>query len=199
MAGRATTDIRYLITQWQKTFDYSPIITADELRESGIDKLMEEIIYEWEHKAKGYESVIRSNLIKIFIWTLRKCCPDTGDGDNIPESLYAAMQPAFEAAEKNLTDFTAEDAAKLCNLSYSYFSRNFKKAFGMSFTAYHEKVRLQEAERMLFTTDKEITEIAAEVSFATTSYFIERFRIAYGTTPRAFRANVKRVREKVGV
>ena len=191
MSGRVLTDIRYLIPLWQRTFDYSPIIRADELKGSGIDELMREIMYEWEHKARGYESVIRSNIIKIFIWTLRNRCPSIDAKEELPDCIYAAMQPAFDAAQTHMTDFTAKDASKACNLSYSYFSRNFKKAFGISFTAYHESVRLQEAERLLLTTDKEITEIAAEVGFATTSYFIERFRITYGTTPKLFRKSVK--------
>lgn len=191
VGGRILTDVRYLMPLWQKTIGLSPIIHADELAGSGIDELMREIIYEWDHKSRGYQSVIRSNIIKIFIWTLRNRCPAVDASDNLPESLYIAMQPAFEAAQSNLCDLTAKDAARLCGLSYSYFSRSFKKAFGMSFTAYYESVRLREAERLLLTTDHEITAIAADVGFSTTSYFIERFGTFYGTTPLAFRKSVK--------
>ena len=85
---------------WQKAVGLSPIIHADELKGSGIDELMHEIMFEWEHKSRGYESVIRSNIIKIFIWTLRHRCPSIDASDDLPESLYIAMQPAFEAAQK---------------------------------------------------------------------------------------------------
>jgi len=190
IGGRALTDVRYLMPLWQKSIGYSSFIRKDELNGSGIDVLMREIIYEWEHKYRGYESIIRSNIIKIFIWTLRNRCPIADAGNELSDNLYLAMQPAFEAVQNQLCDLTAKDAARICGMSYSYFSRNFKKAFGLSFTAYHESVRLREAERMLLTTDKEITEIAAEVGFATTSYFIERFGVAYGTTPGAFRKSV---------
>ncbi len=189
--GIASADIHYLMPQWQKTFDSSSLITAEELEGSGIDALIHEIMHEWNHKQRGYEFIMSSNIRKIFIWTLRKRCADFNADTGISESLYAAMQPAVEAAHRNFTDFSAYDAANLCSLSYSYFSRNFKKAFGMSFTAYHESARLNEAERMLLTTEKGITEIAAEVGFATTSYFIERFRKVYGATPGTFRVNGK--------
>ena len=195
--GRGSADIHFLMPHWQKNFDTSSVIAANELEGSGVDALIHEIMYEWTHKQRGYESIMRSNINKIFIWTLRNRCTDFNTDTGIPENLYVAMRPAVDAAHRNFTDFSAEDAAKLCNLSYSYFSRNFKKAFGMSFTSYHESLRLGEAERMLLTTEKDITEIAAEVGFATTSYFIERFRTVYGVTPRTFRKSVKGSIERI--
>jgi AraC-like DNA-binding protein len=110
----------------------------------------------------------------------------------LPQALYEALQRILEQAPQHLGDWTAKDAAAFGNLSYSYFSRNFKLAYGISFTAYLESLRLQEGERLLLTTDKEVTEISADLGFATTSYFIERFRKRYGTSPGAFRAQMKK-------
>lgn len=84
------------------------------------------------------------------------------------------------------------DAAHACNLSYSYFSRSFKQLFGISFCAYPERLRLFEGERLLLTTDRDISGIALEVGFSTPSYFIECFRRHYGVAPGAFRAQVRR-------
>jgi AraC-like DNA-binding protein len=56
-----------------------------------------------------------------------------------------------------------------------------------SFTAYVCEVRLREAERLLLTTKKSVTEIAIEVGFSTASYFIDRFRVLHGVTPHQYR------------
>ena len=61
-----------------------------------------------------------------------------------------------------------------------------------SFCAYLERLRLFEGERLLLTTDRDISGIALEVGFSTPSYFIECFRRHYGVAPGAFRAQVRR-------
>lgn len=187
LRGRSLAGIRYLLPLWQKQLDLDPAVKAGELAGSGIDGLICEIMEEWNARSSGFEAVIYADIMKIFIWMVRRRGqPDTGY-TGLTKELQEALGLAIEKAQKHLCDFSAADAAKACNLSYSYFSRSFKKAYGVSFSSYFESIRLREAERLLLTTDRDITDIAAAVGFATTSYFIERFRIAYGTTPNVFR------------
>ena len=47
--------------------------------------------------------------------------------------------------------------------------------------------RLREAERLLRTGEKNITEVCYTCGFGTVSYFIARFRAKYGMTPKQFR------------
>ena len=56
-----------------------------------------------------------------------------------------------------------------------------------SFNQYLNYIRITEAKRMLMCSDMDITKIAMETGFATTSYFIERFKKECGTTPKHFR------------
>lgn len=190
--GHSLSAVRYLFPLWQKEAAFSPVVSKKELQGSRVDELINEIMREWRHKSEGYELVMQANIMQIFVWTVRHCCPVREERGTLPEALQKSLQAALEETHKHLEDWTARDAAQACNLSYSYFSRNFKLAFGISFSAYLESVRLREGERLLLTTDREITDIAAAVGFGSTSYFIERFRIRYGLSPRVFRMQMRK-------
>lgn len=191
LQGRSLAGIRYLLPLWQKELDHDPVVEAEKMSGSGIDSLIREIMEEWQGRSRGFEAVIYADIMKIFVWMIRRREQSGVKRAELTSELQSALGCAIEQAQKHLCDFSAADAARACNLSYSYFSRSFKKAYGVSFSAYFESIRLREAERLLLTTERDITDIAAAVGFATTSYFIERFRISYGTTPRAFRENQK--------
>ena len=145
-------------------------------------------MHEWDKKEYGYELIMKANIMQVFVWMLRNRTPSQAVADRgVPKNLEGILKNVLEEAEGHLADWTAEDAAKFASLSYSYFSRSFKLAFGISFSAYLETMRLREAERLLLTTDKEITEIAISLGFGTTSHFIDRFKKSYGLPPNKFR------------
>ena len=183
--------VRYLLPLWQKEVAFSPVFAAGELLESGMAARLEEIILESAEKKEGYDLIVQANIMQLFVWMVRRLRPATEVESALPGSLLSCLYRALEAVQQNSADITAETAAQECNLSYSYFCRSFKQAFGLSFSAYLESVRLREGERLLLTTDREITDVAQEIGFGTTSYFIERFRKKYGLSPRVFRTRMR--------
>ena len=98
-----------------------------------------------------------------------------------------AIAQAMEYAQNNYSTTTASSAAEISGLSYSYFSRVFKRIMGRSFNEYLNYIRLSEAKRMLISTNSDITEIAMDTGFATSSYFIDKFKKSEGITPKKFR------------
>ncbi|MBQ6824219.1 MAG: helix-turn-helix transcriptional regulator, partial [Clostridia bacterium] len=62
---------------------------------------------------------------------------------------------------------TAEDCSSHVFLSYSYFSRSFKRITGHTFKDYLNITRINQAEKALVSTRKPITEIAAECGLTT--------------------------------
>jgi AraC-like DNA-binding protein len=68
-------------------------------------------------------------------------------------------------------------------LSYSYFSRSFKRVMGMSFKKYLNMIRVNRAEQMLITGDHSVSEVAIECGYNSISYFISVYRSLKGTTP----------------
>ena len=87
-------------------------------------------------------------------------------------------------------DITVSDAAAMCNVSYSYFSRIFKQITKHSFSEYLNYIRITEAEKLLASTDLSMTEIAMQTGFSTSSYFIQQFKLHKHISPKQFRKNI---------
>ena len=189
--GQSLSMVHYLLPLWQKQVGFRPALRKADLVGSGIGEWVEQIRTEWEKRSPGYELIAHANVMQIFVWVLRHCCADLNSGVDIPLHLQKTLRIVLEETPNHLEDWSTREAAEACGFSYNYFSHSFKQAFGISYTAYLESVRLREAERLLLTTDAEITEIAYRVGFGTVSYFIERFRKNYGLPPRTFRARMR--------
>ena len=183
--------IRRILPVWQSRVTFDGILRSEEIADSNIDFLINSIIHEWEDRHVGYELLICGDIMQIFTWILRNHCSVSQDDPYIPLQLQHTLQAIIDQTPEHLDSWSAADAARACGLSYNYFCHNFKKAFGISYTAYIESLRLGEAERLLLTTDTSVTDIAFAVGFGTSSYFIERFRKNYGISPYAFRKQLR--------
>ena len=83
--------------------------------------------------------------------------------------------------------FGAEQIAEALGESRSRLDKTCAAGFGHSLGKEILRRRLAEAEKLLKTTDLQIAEIASSCGFCSSAYFVERFRAAYGTTPRHWR------------
>ncbi len=77
--------------------------------------------------------------------------------------------------------------AKKFFVNASYLGRTFQKAVGVSFTEYVNQLRIDEAKRLLLQTDKLIYEIANQVGFIESSYFVVKFTQEAGKSPTEYR------------
>ncbi len=186
--GKSLVGVRYLLSLWQDEIAFAPAFRAGEIGESGIDGYIDEIRHEWDEKGAGYELVIHANIMRIFVWILRNRCTFTPISTDIPPETLAVLEKTLAEASEHLYDgWGTKEAAAASHLSYSYFSRTFKRAFGISFSAYNEALRLREAERLLLTTNRSAGDIASLLGFSSASYFTERFRLRYGEPPHKFK------------
>lgn len=80
-----------------------------------------------------------------------------------------------------------EDLADMCNMSYSYFAKNFKQYYGRSCKEYIEFIRICKAEDMLLFTDFDLSYISQETGFSDSSHLIKIFRKWKGMTPKQFK------------
>lgn len=88
------------------------------------------------------------------------------------------------------------DVAKEVFISPSYFLFLFKRETGLTFVDYLTAVRVENAKRMLASTEKNITEIAYEVGFNNSNYFSSIFKKLVGTSPKEYRGREKTWAEK---
>jgi len=82
---------------------------------------------------------------------------------------------------------TSQHWALTLNLSNSHLQRLFKEATGMALGQALSERRLQEAARLLATTNLRIKEIACAVGYEHTSSFTRAFERRFAQAPRRFR------------
>jgi YesN/AraC family two-component response regulator len=80
-----------------------------------------------------------------------------------------------------------KDLAEAGGVSQEYLSTCFHRETGITPSEYLERYRIQQARRLLETTDLPVTRVALEVGFYDSSYFGRVFRREVGVTPVAYR------------
>lgn len=80
-----------------------------------------------------------------------------------------------------------EDLARLAHWSQSQFRRNFKRIYNTSPIKFISQVRLHEACEMLKDPNRDITEVAMETGFSSSSFFATQFRNYLGESPSQYR------------
>ncbi len=93
----------------------------------------------------------------------------------------------IEYMDKNFSSISLSDVADRFGYSPNYFSKYFKKNFGVSFIEYVNKKRLNHAIELLTSSDMTVDAICSEVGFKDKKHFYEIFKKTFGTTPAAFR------------
>lgn len=82
-----------------------------------------------------------------------------------------------------------DDMARAAGLSRAHFSREFRRAFGVSPHAYLLTRRLERAAALLRTTDHSVAEICLEVGLSSVGSFTTSFKRAFGRTRTEYRAS----------
>lgn len=109
-------------------------------------------------------------------------------GDHQP-GMFNRLRPALRlVADGSHRQVSLEEAATACNLSPSYFSRQFKQVFSVPFNDYARGVRLRLAARRIISGGERISDIAYELGFGTHAHFAAAFAKRYGMSPRDYRA-----------
>ncbi|EOR27668.1 response regulator receiver protein [Clostridium sartagoforme AAU1] len=101
------------------------------------------------------------------------------------------VEKAKDYIKNNYNDYEMS-VEKLCSklhVSPTYFSTIFKKETDMSFVNYLTSVRLEEAVKLLNTTDDKTYIIATKVGYQEANYFSYVFKKQFGISPSRYRKN----------
>ena len=82
---------------------------------------------------------------------------------------------------------TVDDLAEAAGMSRSAFAKAFAQAYEQTPMEFVQRTRLQNAARLLRTTDLPVKLIAGSTGFASRSHFSRAFRAAFGADPSAYR------------
>ncbi len=188
-------EMKYLMPFILKDSSHQKIFTREEIATTVVPSLMENMNKEYTKASYGYEFAIRSDLFRLFLYIIRSWHVQNIDlniGVSINKEMETQLRKVFDYIDERYNeDITAREMAKYCNMSYSYFSRMFKRVMKKSFKEYLNYVRISKAEKLLISTNNTITEIALETGFTTSSYFISQFKAHKNISPKQYRLNYR--------
>lgn len=84
--------------------------------------------------------------------------------------------------------------AQKFHMNPAYLGQLFKKETGKPFNEYLNMKRIEEAKRLLKRTTMKISEIALQVGYPNTDYFLSKFKQATGVLPSAYKREPDRER-----
>ena len=105
-----------------------------------------------------------------------------------PEHNSRVVKNAVEYVARHFPEeITLASVAEELHVNTSYLSMLFRQATGVTFKEHLNRVRIEEAERLLTNTDYPILEIAIACGYRDQSYFTKVFKKYTGLTPRQYR------------
>ena len=151
-----------------------------------IRALMDEIIEEYKNHNYGYLECIRCMFVKMLIITIRKV---GASKDTVKKSDM--IRSVTDYIKKNYSKkLRLSDIADELGYSYGYLSARFIKEQGVGFCEYIQQIRIENACRLLESSDKHIGDIANAVGYEDIKFFCEIFKKHLGISPRRFRTLV---------
>ncbi|API93189.1 DNA-binding response regulator [Virgibacillus pantothenticus] len=147
------------------------------IRCGAVDYLVKPLKAE-ECKSAIHRAILALNQVSLLHYE-RKSVTDT-----IKESAAQMMQYVHEHYHEEIN---LDSLARFMHLNKSYVSRFFKETVGMSFVSYLRHYRIEQAKKLLRTTDLTVTEIAEQVGYLDLTYFSRIFKKETNYTPNAFK------------
>ena len=108
---------------------------------------------------------------------------------NISSGVLAEVER--EIREHYTENLSLKELGSRFFVNSSYLGQIFRKKYEMSFKDYLTNYRINEAAKLLIKTDKKITQIAEEVGYRDSDYFIRKFIEIKGLTPSKYRRSEK--------
>ena len=131
-----------------------------------------------------YEALIQSRFCSTFLIALRqtqiltqKAHADILKNARIPIAAAQYLETYFYC------EHSLEELAKRFYISKNHLTFAFKKQFGVTPMHYLKNIRVKEAQGLLRTTNRSVSEIATQVGFINASYFARVYKQCTGRTP----------------
>jgi AraC-like DNA-binding protein len=139
---------------------------------------------ELDGRIEGREVVIKSTFLLLVTYLSRRYASQKKDhGTPLVRmaNVVAHIQQHFREPLR------MRELARLAHFSQSQFQRIFKRTYNATPQKFVQQVRLHEAGEMLKDPNRDITDIAFETGFSSSSLFSTQFKRQFGRTPSEYR------------
>lgn len=164
-------------------FTANPSANTFRDEDGAIMALLSGILKEFQEQPPGYQQIIHARIIEVLVRTMRKIY-----ADHQSDLSQSNMDPIIEYINREyMNEITLKNICRKFNYSLSYMSMKFKKALGMTYMEYLQKIRFEQSIRLLIHTDMPVDEIARAVGYRDIKAFYTVFRRFARTSPARFR------------
>lgn len=165
----------------------STVIRLDSEQQAEVEKILYKMIYENTHCIQGYITYLKILLTELLLYINR--LPRNEQSSNFdPSPLHSKFSEVVRYINCHYFENLSSDlVAKHFYMSRYYFCHKFKETTGFTFTQYVNTVRIKEAQRLLQSTNDNISEIAFKVGFDSPTHFSRTFKSITKLTPGQFR------------
>jgi AraC-like DNA-binding protein len=136
------------------------------------------------------ESIQTQYLLKLIISSIAqngKVAPLAKDCAIKLKPAFSRLSPLLKILQQSEPiNLTMVEAAEICFLSPSHFSRLFKSVYKISYSEFKNKQRVYCAARQMAHKNCSITDLSYEFNFANPSHFINQFKRQFGVTPKQY-------------
>ena len=125
---------------------------------------------------------------KSFVYFLELCAQKIHTDDYVRREQRSISGELMRYVKANLYNtVTIADFAKSVGFSTSYLSHSISKEMGTTFTNYLMRCRIEEAKRILRTTDMSVKKISLLLQYNDVAYFVRQFKKLTGMTCTQYR------------
>jgi len=167
----------------------SPVgINLIEYENNDIQLIYEKMYREYNAMEPGYIELLRSYLVELLISVFRIFHNSNKLQDPIESNRNLIIQKAIIYLKNNYAnDIKLDDLSMMSFLSKNYFCKFFKDCTGQTVFEYAQKIRIDEACKLLMATNKKVIEIAMSVGYKDLKFFNKVFKRYTDTTPSEYR------------
>jgi len=155
-------------------------------------ELFLEVVKEYTGELLYKNAGIRMALLRLLVYLFRNhVVPMDGNRRGV-SAKEASIQFALGYIISHVDEkISVDQIAEKVGLSRYYFMREFKKATGETLMSYIQKIRCENAKKMLESERYTLREISEQCGFEEFSYFCTSFKKYTGMTPTNYRLSAK--------
>lgn len=185
-------ETKYILPFLSEHSEQPRVYNRDFIGATKIPELLYDAMKEWKERSTGYELALKADVLKIIRIIVRYL---DEQGINVKASavgcnMQNVINSILEYVNENFKTVSEKETAERFNISYSYFSRTFKQIMNMSFKEYVNYMKINEAQKLLLTTNMSVTEISMDLGFSSSSHFINVFRKYKDCSPKQYKKTV---------
>lgn len=166
--------------------------TADRIfhdTNGAVGRIIRTMEQEYAAKGTGYMELLRCYLTQVLVCAVR--ASEEAERIRTPHSITTALVDHLRCHYTEPLSLT--ELSQKLNYTPQYVSSLFHKDTGMSLQEFLQRMRIEEACRLIEQGEQQMARIAQEVGYGDVKHFARVFRRIKGVSPREFRSRIKRL------